>query len=225
MKKLLSSVAGFLALLAAAPALAATPVEVAYTGALGSSANVEAPFNAAGSGFTPSMAFSGTFYYDPDLGPATGVTNVAFNTLTGIPDNEAFTMIFGPLSFTLADNIGSLLMNPGIQYNNGQFNGFVFVADFAYGGNYYQFRANGPTITVKLLDGISNSLDPHGNVGTTNYIGARITTGNANLSQVVPTDLERAVPEPATWAMMLLGFGGIGFAMRRKQKAPITQGA
>ena len=26
-----------------------------------------------------------------------------------------------------------------------------------------------------------------------------------------------AVPEPATWAMMLLGFGGIGFSMRRKR--------
>ena len=26
-----------------------------------------------------------------------------------------------------------------------------------------------------------------------------------------------AVPEPATWAMMLLGFGGIGFAMRRRR--------
>lgn len=30
-----------------------------------------------------------------------------------------------------------------------------------------------------------------------------------------------AVPEPATWAMMLLGFGGIGFAMRRR-KSKIT---
>ena len=28
-----------------------------------------------------------------------------------------------------------------------------------------------------------------------------------------------AVPEPATWAMMLLGFGGIGMAMRRTRKA------
>ena len=26
------------------------------------------------------------------------------------------------------------------------------------------------------------------------------------------------VPEPGTWAMMLLGFGGIGFAMRRGRK-------
>lgn len=28
-----------------------------------------------------------------------------------------------------------------------------------------------------------------------------------------------AVPEPGTWAMMLLGFGGIGFAMRRSRRS------
>ena len=27
------------------------------------------------------------------------------------------------------------------------------------------------------------------------------------------------VPEPATWAMMLLGFGGIGFSMRRSRRS------
>lgn len=31
--------------------------------------------------------------------------------------------------------------------------------------------------------------------------------------------LVSAVPEPATWAMMLLGFGGIGFAMRRRRSS------
>lgn len=30
--------------------------------------------------------------------------------------------------------------------------------------------------------------------------------------------IEQAVPEPATWAMMLFGFGAIGFAMRRRRK-------
>jgi hypothetical protein len=29
-----------------------------------------------------------------------------------------------------------------------------------------------------------------------------------------------AVPEPATWALMLLGFGGIGMAMRRQRRTP-----
>lgn len=32
-----------------------------------------------------------------------------------------------------------------------------------------------------------------------------------------------AVPEPATWAMMLLGFGGIGFAMRRRRRPALAQ--
>jgi hypothetical protein len=27
-----------------------------------------------------------------------------------------------------------------------------------------------------------------------------------------------AVPEPGTWAMMLLGFGAIGFSMRRRRQ-------
>ena len=32
-----------------------------------------------------------------------------------------------------------------------------------------------------------------------------------------------SVPEPATWAMMLLGFGGIGMAMRRRNKGGLLQ--
>lgn len=32
-----------------------------------------------------------------------------------------------------------------------------------------------------------------------------------------------AVPEPATWAMMLLGFGAVGFAMRRRRRPALMQ--
>ena len=32
-----------------------------------------------------------------------------------------------------------------------------------------------------------------------------------------------AVPEPATWAMMLMGFGAIGFAMRRRRRPALLQ--
>ena len=35
----------------------------------------------------------------------------------------------------------------------------------------------------------------------------------------VVSGINGAVPEPATWAMMLIGFGGIGLAMRRKRTA------
>ena len=32
-----------------------------------------------------------------------------------------------------------------------------------------------------------------------------------------------AVPEPGTWALMLLGFGGIGLAMRRRRRPALAQ--
>jgi hypothetical protein len=37
------------------------------------------------------------------------------------------------------------------------------------------------------------------------------------------TLVPRAVPEPATWAMMLLGFGAIGFSMRRRRRPVLAQ--
>lgn len=48
------------------------------------------------------------------------------------------------------------------------------------------------------------TFDAH--VGTPHGILANIYVGNTSL-----------VPEPAAWTMMLLGFGGVGFAMRRSR--------
>jgi hypothetical protein len=42
-------------------------------------------------------------------------------------------------------------------------------------------------------------------------------SADAILDNVLLTGLAAAVPEPSTWAMMLLGFGAIGFAMRRRR--------
>jgi hypothetical protein len=37
-----------------------------------------------------------------------------------------------------------------------------------------------------------------------------------------PTDGAGAVPEPASWAMMLIGFGGLGTMLRRRSKVALT---
>jgi hypothetical protein len=56
--------------------------------------------------------------------------------------------------------------------------------------------------------------------------GGRFSTANASPLAFQPafalTDggtLNSAVPEPATWGLMLLGFGGLGYAMRRRRSA------
>ena len=37
-------------------------------------------------------------------------------------------------------------------------------------------------------------------------------------NQVDRSDLTAGVPEPATWALMILGFGGVGALLRRRRR-------
>ena len=48
--------------------------------------------------------------------------------------------------------------------------------------------------------------------------GVRLYTGGTLAVTALPTP-NGAVPEPATWGMMILGMGAIGYAMRRKVRA------
>jgi hypothetical protein len=50
-----------------------------------------------------------------------------------------------------------------------------------------------------------------------------ISAGDSNLALNGVIRATAAVPEPATWAMMLLGFGGIGMAMRRRRRPALAQ--
>ena len=48
------------------------------------------------------------------------------------------------------------------------------------------------------------------------FLAAFLVSGAAGVNEPPPTD--NGVPEPSTWAMMLLGFGTAGVALRRKRK-------
>ena len=77
----------------------------------------------------------------------------------------------------------------------------------------------GPRTSFDIgFDGVGYLAD------TNNFYTVNLTTGQAtfvgNTARSVfgITALQGAVPEPATWMMMLLGMAGIGFSMRRKNK-------
>ena len=60
----------------------------------------------------------------------------------------------------------------------------------------------------------------------TNFnMGGTFTTQDGSVAQRANFQPIAAVPEPATWAMMLFGFGGIGAAMRRRKSKVKTTGA
>ena len=56
--------------------------------------------------------------------------------------------------------------------------------------------------------------------GVTNWSDTAFDSGMAFSGiTVAGVPVDNAVPEPGTWAMMLLGFGAVGFAMRRRRGA------
>jgi len=87
-----------------------------------------------------------------------------------------------------------------ISFGNGLASAFQFSGTTA---GFAQF--GGPTVFTGTL------ANPIFGPGTFSFTG--FTRGTLTVSQIAAA---AAVPEPATWAMMLMGFGAVGFAMRRR---------
>ena len=78
------------------------------------------------------------------------------------------------------------------------------------------------TFNGELLD-LSEVLSPNGISGLPIFAGAEnqliiqgTATGPATYGGTI-TFTPGAIPEPGTWAMMLMGFGGLGYVMRRRR--------
>jgi hypothetical protein len=89
----------------------------------------------------------------------------------------------------------------------------------------------GPFVGILTLNsGDPLELTPTGNIAIYSpwqlVIADLADNGNQNIGNVIDNvtiDRVGAVPEPSTWAMMILGFVGVGFtAYRRRKAAPIA---
>lgn len=91
----------------------------------------------------------------------------------------------------------------------------LFIQGFLLGNlvNSGNFTINGGSFTN--FAGLAGTFDRL-TFDATNG-GGGFQLDNVNLRAV-----QGAVPEPATWAMMLLGFGAVGYSMRRSRRAKIS---
>jgi hypothetical protein len=193
-------------------ALADTYTEATFSGAINpGNANVQPPF--AGNGFTQGDTFTGTFVFDNQSVPGGGsdFVNVGFPGVATIPAATEFSFDLDGLTLNFSNEVAGDAP-PLIQYNNGQFNGFVYNADFAFMGSEYQFEIQGTSFVVQKLDVNGNPI-----LGT-NYISGLINDGNSSLTGKTYTP-PSPVPLPPSVGLLISGVAGLLLLRRRRSDA------
>jgi hypothetical protein len=206
MRKYLLAAAGVAALASAAPSGAAIII-TAGPGAVQPSENVLANTSLEAQtvfGFTnqSNTGVSFTSLNSELLRTTSSNGQARFDTADGSLDAARFFLTGGG-SFTEAEfnlfNATQGTTQVSISVNGGAAQTFAL----GNGQNFFGIRATGGDAITSI------SFDTNG-------------TGAADLRQVRIGGFAAPVPEPATWAMMLGGFGLLGVSMRRRRRAEMT---
>lgn len=157
-------------------------------------------------------------------------------TASGYTETNAPTALYGKNSG--GDEIGLGLANDPAGQNEiyygkgyvqldvsalfGKVSGVSFSTDSTSDGEQWSvFGSNvaGSHSGLALLTGTNESSAALPNFGTFKYYDFASTSVSGGKNYLLGSvALTSAVPEPATWAMMLLGFGMAGFGLRNRRK-------
>jgi hypothetical protein len=151
----------------------------------------------------------------------TNQTNTSVSIASTNNENLTSTTSNGQSRFVSTDgslDMARIFLTGGGTFTSAEFNLFNALSD---------------TTSVSIIvDGVAQNFAL---TNGENFFGIQ-ATGNERITSIAfdtngtgVTDLRQvrlggvssvaAVPEPGTWAMMLLGFGGMGVAMRRKRRS------
>jgi hypothetical protein len=156
-------------------------------------------------------SITGTFSTDsPDLLDTSGSGESVYTAHDGAMDD---------LTLVLSDAVQAITFNlilptgkkPSSNFNLSVNDGaFTFgPTALGHGENKYQLVASGGDLISKLAFTFTEPSFVH------DIREVRIVPAG----QAVPTG---GVPEPATWALMLMGFGGLGAALRRRRAVALA---
>lgn len=169
---------------------------------------------ALGSMSAPASAAQFMFNFTPStplFGPP--VSGSGIFTTSDTPMTVGGQTAFSILSVTGTVNGSAITAAQGTGFGPGGTFGNFFTTGpgFLDGSGTRFFTAAG--LDVRFFQQSSNGLfrvNTFGQFGSSEFV-------NASASRV-----QAAVPEPATWLMLIAGFGLIGFAMRRQAKTKVT---
>jgi hypothetical protein len=163
-------------------------------------------------------------YYFPTLGTVFTGSPISF-VADGSPNLSTLPQDF-PATFSV---IGISPNEVQISYSYPQANANFNLTATTFNG----FTISGPVgdspIAAAFVDsnsavtGLSNSeVSFAANSVTVNLAGDTFSVGSVGLIDV---QFAEPVPEPSTWAMMILGFAGIGFMAYRRKSKPALMAA
>ncbi len=166
------------------------------------------------------------------ISQATTGADVIFNVQLGSPyffndTNQLQAFVWnqtfaGTILNTVANPLQSGFSIDGAQSEDGFKN---FSQSLGYSGpKTVQLLTFEETVNSSFLLSSSSFALSTGDGGTKAFFAADVTTtfatGASNTGPVGGLTISTAVPEPSTWAMMILGFMGVGFMAYRRRGQP-----
>jgi hypothetical protein len=166
------------------------------------------PFGAYTVTATGADTATATVHYTQDLFTSAIPFLSNYNSLNGLDPSKTLTVLYNAFTlnsgategftfFTITDASNTAVFDGGFQ--SPSTTGNLIAANTLLPNTTYQFQLD---FSDRLLEG----QDPNGNFAQQGFdvrtVG-EFTTGSIG-----------AVPEPSTWAMLLIGFAGLGFAGR-----------
>jgi hypothetical protein len=129
-------------------------------------------------------------------------TPSTFNVGGGV---ESLARIDGfDINIDFTDTSLTLTFLEAVDFNSAAFNGLVF------------------TNNTDAFDSVLSITGGGTTTGSGNTLGVNLASVSFSAGQTVTINFADAVPEPATWALMIAGFGLVGAGLRHRRKLSVS---